>query len=70
MEARLDVVYVCLEDYLAGPGEWGNRYFRSIAELKEAHPTWEHCGIVEIHIISNRIIEHPLTLLGEDCIDY
>jgi hypothetical protein len=65
----LDVVYVCLEDYLQGPGAWGNKYFKSVEELKMAHPTWEHCGIVEVFLISNRIIEEPL-YVGEAFIDY
>lgn len=52
-EDRTKVVcYMCAIDWQCeiGHARDGNRVYPSVAALKEAHPMWEECGIVEVEV--------------------
>lgn len=52
-EDRTKVVcYMCAIawEYEIGHDRVGSKIYPSVAALKEAHPMWEECGIVEVEV--------------------
>jgi len=54
--------YMCMIDYECelGIALGGNRVFPSLKDLKQSHPSWEECGIVEVKILYNKTICDPI----------
>lgn len=53
--------YMCAIDweYEIGHKRQGNQLYPSVAALKEAHPMWEECGIVEVEVTVLGTIARP-----------